>query len=338
MKKLLFLFLSFVVIFSCVGCRPEKTEVDTTVDMTPRLISTSGINDFADVAETVRSAIVGVSVKLSNGSSLGSGVAIADNGYVLTNQHVISGQKDITLYLADKTTTKADLIWSDSSIDLAILKSAKNIPYLSTAPLSDVKIGDDVLAVGTPLSLQFQHTFTKGIVSALNRTLEIQSLGGYTTYMQNLIQHDASINSGNSGGPLINSQGKVIGINSLKASDAEGIGFAIPIETATAIAERVIPDANFEQVRLGVFGCDAELAKFKNETDLDKGVFVLDVKKGSIMSLTGLRAGDVIVSINDEKITNNLDFRKAIYKLNPGEEVRIGVYNAGQTREIVINI
>lgn len=334
MKKFLFLFLSLAVVFSCTACGAAKSEIDTTVDMSPRLISMSGIDDSADIAEAVRSAIVGVSAKLSNGTSLGSGVAIAEGGYVLTNQHVISGQRGITLYFADKTTASAELIFSDSSIDLAILKSSKDLPYLPTAPLSDVQIGDDVLAVGTPLSLQFQHSFTKGIVSALNRTLEIQSLGGYTTYMQNLIQHDASINSGNSGGPLINSQGKVIGINSLKASDAEGIGFAIPIETATAVAERVIPNANFEQVRLGVFGCDAELAKFKSQTDLDKGVFVLDVKNGSVMSTTGLRNGDVIVSINGENINNTLDFRKAIYKLNHGEEVSILIYNAGETREI----
>lgn len=336
MKKILFLLLSSAVIFSCVGCTPSKTEVDTSVDMTPRLISTADVDSSADVAEAVRSAIVGVSAKLSNGTSLGSGVAIADGGYVLTNQHVISGQKSITLYFADKTTANAELIWSDSSIDLAILKSSKNLPYLSTSPLSDVQIGDDVLAVGTPLSLQFQHTFTKGIVSALNRTLEIQSLGGYTTYMQNLIQHDASINSGNSGGPLINSKGKIIGINSLKASDAEGIGFAIPIETATAVAERVIPNTNFEQVRLGVFGCDAELAKFKNQTDKDKGVFVLDIKSGSIMSATELKQGDVITSINNDSISNTLDFRKAIYKLDFGQEVVVGVYSEGQEKEIKI--
>lgn len=335
MKKLGLFLISVCLL--CGGCTiSSNQEIDTTVDMTPRLIATSEVMDSAQIAETVKSAIVGISASLSNASSIGSGVAVADGGYIITNYHVINGAKAITLYFADKSTASANFVWGDSSVDIAILRSAKNLPYLDTSPLENVEVGDDVLAVGTPLSLQFQHTFTKGIVSALNRTIEIPSLGGYTTYMQNLIQHDASINSGNSGGPLINTQGKVIGINSLKASDAEGIGFAIPIETATAVANKIIKTGQFKQVYLGVFGQDATLAKFNQQTTEESGVFVVDIDPQSPLAKTNLQKGDVIVGINGKEIKNTLDLRKAIYALSPEEKIEIAF--KGQSSQQVHNV
>ena len=328
MKKLV-LFLCLFSTISLSGCIFQQKNNLESVDMSPRLISTSQVLSSTEIAETVKGAIVGISAKLGSAQSIGSGVAIADGGYVLTNFHVINGAKSLTLYLADKSTVSAEYIWGEQGVDLALLKAKKNLPYLDTAPLENVFIGDDVLAVGTPLSLEFQHTFTKGIVSALNRTIEIPSLGGYTTYMQNLIQHDASINSGNSGGPLINTQGKVIGINSLKASDAEGIGFAIPIETATSLISRLLPDAKFEKVYLGVFGHDASLAKFNGLSEEAEGVFVVDIDPNSPLAKTTLEVGDVITHINGKAIKTTLDLRKAIYLLNKGETVEI-TYKSGE--------
>ena len=335
MKKLaLFLMLTATICF--VGCTPAQTEIDGTVDMTPRLISSTQTLTSAEIANNVKSAIVGISAKLSNGTSIGSGVAIADGGYILTNFHVVNGGKSFTVYFANKSTAKATFVWGDSALDLAIMKSTQNLPYLDTAPLSEVEIGDDVLAVGTPISLQFQHTFTKGIISALNRTIEVPSLGGYSTYMQNLIQHDASINSGNSGGPLINNQGKIIGINSLKASDAEGIGFAIPIETAMAVAKRVIPDNNFKQVYLGVFTCDAELAEVEQLSTISQGAYIIDIDGMSPLGKTNLKNGDVITKINDKEIKSTLDLRKAIYSLNQGEKVEITFHNGTEIEKTEI--
>lgn len=336
MKKFVVFLFGIFIILNFVACGTTASTLDTTVDMTPRLISSATSMSSTAVVEAVRSAIVGVSASLNYGTSIGSGVAVADGGYVLTNHHVISGANSIKLYYADKDVGNASLIWSDSSLDLAIIKSEKNMPYLATSPLSEVGVGDDVLAVGTPISLQFQHSVTKGIVSALNRTLEIQSISGYTTYMQNLIQHDASINAGNSGGPLINTTGKIIGINSLKASDAEGIGFAIPIETAINVIARVIPNNDFEQVYLGVFACDAELAKFKEQTDLDNGVFVVDIAKDSPISNADLKIGDVITSINSQDIKNMLDFRKILYSLDKGDKVEIKYYQNGEPKTTTV--
>lgn len=336
MKKLVLFLCALTVMIS--GCQPKSAEIDTTVDMTPRLISSSQPLSSAQIAENVKSAVVGISARLTNSTSIGSGVAVADGGYVLTNFHVISGAKKITLYCADNSTTPATYLWGDGALDIALLKANKPLPYLATAPLENVAIGDDVLAVGTPLGLEFQHTFTKGIVSALNRTIELSSLGGYTTYMQNMIQHDASINSGNSGGPLINNQGKVIGINSLKASDAEGIGFAIPIETATAAIEHIIPNPNFEEVYLGVFGHDAENAKFLGKTTEKEGVFVEDIDPLSPLAKTTLKRGDVLVGVGGKTIKNMLDLRKAIYALKKGQSVQIDFIENGQKQTFVLDI
>ena len=328
MKKLALFLLPLCFVAGCM----QKTEIDQTVDMTPRLISTSQTLSTEQIAETVKSAIVGISAKITGGSSIGSGVAIADGGYIITNFHVISGAKNITVYFADKSSAKAQFIWGDSGIDLALIKSAQNLPHLDTAPLENVTVGEDVLAVGTPLSLNFQHTFTKGIVSALNRTIEIESLGGFTTYMQNLIQHDASINSGNSGGPLINAQGKVIGINSLKASDAEGIGFAIPIETATAVTEKLIPNGELNEVHLGLFAIDAENA------GLQQGALVVDLEPSSILLQNGLMLGDVITAVNNKEIKNMLDLRKAIIALNSGDTLELTVFSISGQRTISVQV
>ena len=153
-----------------------------------------------DVVENnVKGAVVGIASFSSSGTSVGSGVAISDGGYVLTNHHVVNGANSILVYYADKTQGPAKSIWSDSSLDLAIIQTEKNMPYLQCGTSKELKVGQDILAIGTPLTLQFKHTVTKGIVSALNRTLEVGSISD-AVYLQNLIQHDASINPGNSGG------------------------------------------------------------------------------------------------------------------------------------------
>ncbi|MDD3862512.1 MAG: trypsin-like peptidase domain-containing protein [Clostridia bacterium] len=341
MKKIVIFFIFVAIIFSsgiiissCFGANIE--ERDLSVDMTPRLISTRDNMNATEVSDAVKSAVVGISASSVRGTSVGSGVAIALGGYILTNQHVVGSSNDITVYFADKTKGSAKLIWSDFGIDIAILKSAIDMPYLETAPLSEVRVGEDVLAIGTPLSLQFKHSVTKGIVSALNRALEVENSNGTISYMQNLIQHDASINSGNSGGPLINFDGKVIGINALKAADAEGIGFAIPIETATVAIEKVIPNNSFQQTYVGVMAYDAELAYFNDETDASMGAYVMDIALNSPAFNSQLQSGDVITRINLLKINNTLDLRKAIYILNVGDEIEIDVIRRGEIKTIRI--
>jgi len=339
MKKIVIFFIVVAIIFSsgilssCFGVIEER---DLSVDMTPRLISTREDMDATEISDTVRSAVVGISANSIRGTSVGSGVAITLGGYIITNQHVVDNSNDITIYFANKTKSSAKLIWSDFGIDIAILKSAIDMPYLETAPLSEVRVGESVLAIGTPLSLQFKHSVTRGIVSALERSLEVENSNKTISYMQNLIQHDASINSGNSGGPLINFDGKVIGINALKAADAEGIGFAIPIETAMIVVEKVIPDNSFKQTYVGVMAYDAELAYFNDETDVSTGAYVMDIASNSPAFNSQLQLGDVITRINLLKINNTLDFRKAIYILNVGDEIEMDIIRRGEMKTIKI--
>lgn len=334
------IFLLFIMLFSVSGCTTNEEARDFSVDMSPRMISLSSDMNTAEVVEGVKGAVVGISAKMGRGTSIGSGVAISDNGYIITNEHVVSGNETVTIYLADKTLKNAELIWSNPALDIAVLKAEVNLPYLQIASLDEVRVGDDVIAIGTPLSLQFKHTVTKGIVSALNRTLEVENSGGTISYMQDLIQHDASINSGNSGGPLINSNGKVIGINALKASDSEGIGFAIPIETATAAIKKIIPinsvEQTYEQAYLGLLCYDAEIAYYNNETDIQTGVYIMDIAKDSPAYNSELMPGDIITRINNFDINWMLDMKKAIFDINPENEVSIDFIQNGQYKTIKI--
>jgi len=334
-KKFCLKIFIFVLMCFCLcagGCAINfKQNINTmeTVDMTPRLISLADNLQTSQVVENVKSAIVGIKSANVDSYSVGSGVAIREGGYILTNQHVISGARSITIYFADKSSASASLIWQDSSVDLAVIKSSKDMPYLQ-CETQNIAVGQDVLAIGTPLSLAFGHTVTKGIVSALDRTLEIPTTGGGFTYMQNLIQHDASINPGNSGGPLINSSGKVIGINTLKANDAEGIGFAIPIITGYGIVERLSADNGYSAPYMGVMGISTDYARAKNMEANFNGLYILDVDNNSVAGLVGVKKGDIIYQIDNVKINNFLDLRKFIYSRSIGDKVTVYLNRSGK--------
>jgi len=331
-KKILIflLIISCLIVFS--GCNlnfTNKFQTDSDVNMTPRLISLNEELPTSEIISNVKSAIVGIKSNLSNGYAVGSGVAIKQGGYILTNQHVISNSKGITLYFADKSTASASLIWQDSSIDLAVIKSSKEIPYLE-CETEEVLVGQDVLAIGTPLSLAFQHTVTKGIISAVDRTLEMESLGGSVSYLQDLIQHDASINPGNSGGPLINSHGRVVGINTLKATDAEGIGFAIPIVTGKSIVERLSANNSYTAPYMGVMGISSDFAKSKEYQVNSEGLYLIGVDEKSQAGLVGLLPGDIIYQIDDVKIKSFLDLRSFMYSHSIGDEVVVYLNRNGE--------
>ena len=331
--KAVFLVLLMVFSLNLSGCT-LSSNIDTSQDMTPRLISVSDDLQTSEMVEEVKSAVVGISATVDGGYSVGSGVAIASGGYILTNHHVIEGARSVKVYLSNNVESYAKVLYSDSALDLAILKADVNMPYLDTEPSTNLKVGEDVVAIGTPLTLQFKHTVTKGIVSALNRTLEISNLGGTSTLMQDLIQHDASINPGNSGGPLINSAGKVVGINTLKATDAEGIAFAIPIEVATSLSSKVIQNVNYTAPKLGIFAYDANIARFALKTKAQNGLYIEAVQKDSALYNAGVKNGDVILSINNLDMNTSIDLRKLLYSLNAGDEIEIKILRDDETHII----
>ena len=336
MKKMGLVFF-MLPIFLCGGCTSHSYEgyIDPNVDMRVREISVGSSAEVYDVLNDARSAVVGISVDLNDGYAVGSGVAISNGGYILTNFHVVEGGDDISLYYADKSTGTASVLWADVGLDMAVLKSSREIPYLSTESLDNIFIGQDVYAIGTPLTLEFKHTVTKGIVSATDRTLETESAYG-SSFLQSLIQHDASINPGNSGGPLIDSRGRVIGLNTLKASEGEGIAFAIPIEIGRVVVDKIIENNAYQTPYLGVFGFDSNLAEVYGQRLNDKGVYVVSATGSA--EKAGILKGDLITAINGEEIDNMLDLRVAVYKRNIGDVINISFLRDGKAFEASVKL
>jgi len=319
-----------IVLFLCLSlCGCKKT--DNATNLTHELITINETQDFStsEIANTIAPAIVGIGGIGASGESVGSGVCVARDGYVLTNAHVVEGCDKINLYLYDKTTSSASIVYTNSVLDLAILKCRKGLPYLSLGDSDSLSVGEDVLAVGTPLSLTLTHTFTKGIVSALNRTLKVDSHDG-AGYMQNLIQHDASLNPGNSGGPLINSQGEVVGINTLKIGSGEGIGFAIPSKSFKSLLGSYVKNINYKVPYLGVYGYDSEIANYYDKTNMENGFYVIDIADNSPLKELEIKSGAVISSLNGNPIKNTLDLKDALYELNVNDVVSIEYYFNGK--------
>lgn len=301
----------------------QNTNYEFNTDMSPRLISVNeGKISFEQVAPQVSCCVVGIQAINSQYSSIGSGVCVADNGYILTNQHVINGAEKIYILLADGSNTSAQLIWQDTALDLAILKCKISLPWLEIADIEEAEVGEPVMAIGTPLSLQFQHSHTAGIISALNRMIAVQSDDGQN-YMQNLIQHDASINPGNSGGPAITLNGKVIGINTLKLTEAEGIGFAIPAYIIKPILSHIQEDGFYNTVYLGIYGYDSTIAKYYG-TDIDKsGVFISQIDTSGPLAQANIKSGDIITKIENQEINTMLDLRVQLYNHKVGDNITI---------------
>ena len=186
------------------------------------------------------------------------------------------------------------------------------------------------IAIGTPLGLQFKHTVTSGIISALNRTVKVPTERGQN-YMEDLIQTDASINPGNSGGPLINANGEVVGINTIKVTSAEGIGFAIPIEVAKPVIRHFIEEGEFVTPYIGIVGFDKEIARYyKQEKDIQEGVYVVDIDERGPAYKAGIRVDDIITRVGDIKVTKMLELRSAIYSYKVGDRVGIRFIRRGK--------
>lgn len=304
---------------------------------------------IADVVENVTSCVVGVSkiknagttVFLKDGTSslgLGSGVIVSENGYILSNEHV-TGSKYSNCYitLENGKTYTASVVWSDSTVDLSIAKiNVKNLPYASLGDSDNVRIGEIVYAIGNPIGYEFQRTVTSGIISAVNRTVRIDE-NGESTYMEDLIQTDATINPGNSGGPLINPDGKIIGINSVKIASAEGIGFAVPINIVKPIIEKYMKEEKFEEASLGIFAYDKEIIPYIDEKiEIQKGIYIAQISLDSPAAKTGLKVGDVITKIDNLELNKMCDLRSYIYTKSPGDEVNLTIYR--NRREIQIRV
>ena len=304
---------------------------------------------ITEVIEQVNEAIVGISklknsgttIFLEDGTSelgLGTGMIVSENGYILTNEHV-SGGKYSNCYVTLSTgkSYQGNVVWSDSTLDLAIVKiNSKNLPFVTLGDSSNVKVGQSVYAIGNPIGFEFQRTVTSGIISAVDRTILLEEEGS-TSYMEDLIQTDATINPGNSGGPLINNQGEVIGINSIKITSAEGIGFAIPINTAKNIIESFITTGKFEEAYLGVFAYDKNIIPYLDSNlNLENGIYVVQVTFNSPAARYGIQEKDVLLEIDGIALNKMCDLRCYIYEKKPGDTVTLKVLR--NNREINMEV
>jgi serine protease Do len=254
---------------------------------------------------------------------VGSGFIINDKGYILTNAHVVFGSHEIKVALEDGGIFEAKIRGMDTITDLAIVKiEANGLPVPEIAKNNSLKIGQMAIAIGSPLGLVGGPTVTAGVISALNRSIQTE-----VTFMEGLIQTDAAINPGNSGGPLINSSGTVIGINSAIIPFAQGIGFAIPIQSAMWVAEQLMKFGEVTRPWISISGVDVnpKLVAYYN-LPISKGVMITNVLKGGEADKSGVQPGDILVGIDNTPINNVRDLVNFINKHKLGDRITLELF------------
>jgi serine protease Do len=266
-------------------------------------------------------------------SSLGSGVIIdGKRGFILTNQHVILKSKTITVGLKDGREFKAQIVGADPDSDLAVLRisSPKALPDITMGDSGNLMIGETVIAIGNPFG--FSNTVTTGVISATNRSVRTDDM-----VYHDFIQTDASINPGNSGGPLLNINGELIGINTAIYAKAQGIGFAIPINTAKRIVSDLIRYGEVIPAWIGITvqDIDADLARYLKASSV-RGVLVKKAEKSGPASKAGIRDGDIILSIKNRDITSEKDFHRAMIAHSAGEKIDITIWRNGKIKTVSV--
>lgn len=305
----------------------------------------------AMVARTATPAVVGISVLKVDSSSIfdgnaaekwgvGSGVIVSSDGYILTNHHVAGGKsRRIIVSLSDGTNVDGVTVWSEPVLDLAVVKV--NLTGLISIPLGDsdnLKVGEPAIAIGNPLGLQFQRTVTSGIISALNRTIKIETEQG-PNYMEDLIQTDASINPGNSGGPLLNSKGEVIGINTIKVVSAEAIGFAVPVNVAKPVIESLVENGEFQEPYMGIFAYDKEVIPYiDGNVKIDNGVYVANIDESGPAYEAGIRVGCIIKQIDGKDVNTMMQLRCCMYCKKPGDTIYVTHLERGSNKTVTVPI
>ena len=352
---LIFLLVFLILILSYILY--EKTQVtesnlsqqNVTVERTTQTIDEVQEKNRAatEMISEVNDNVVGISKVKNSGSSifsddnitslgLGTGLIVGENGYILTNAHV-SGEKYSRCYvtLVDGKTYDGSVVWSNTDIDMAIVKiNQKNLKVAILGNSDDIKVGETVYAIGNPIGYEFQRTVTSGIISAVNRTIKFEE-DEAETYMEDLIQTDATINPGNSGGPLVNADGQVIGINGVKITSAEGISFAIPINSVKAVIESFNTNGKFDEATLGVFAFDKNVLGYINENlQFSEGIYVARINAKSAAEDAGLKKGDIILTIDGNKLERMCDLRCYIYTKKPGDTVTLKIQRNNREMEV----
>ena len=278
---------------------------------------------------------------------VGTGVIVDESGYILTNSHVVNDgdTKSVTVSLYDGSDVDGTVLWNDSTLDLAVVK-IEDTGDLVAADLGDsdtVNIGAYAAAIGNPLGLEFERSMSQGIISGLNRSIQVSD-GSKTTTMEGLMQTDATINSGNSGGPLFNSKGQVIGINTAKASSGEGMGFAIPINVAKPIVAQVKASGSYERPYIGISGISLqEQQQYSSDALMEqfgtsKGIYVASVSPSGGAAAAGLEQGDIILKVNGTEVGTMNKLNQELVKFSIGDSVTLTVMRDKTEQEFEVEL
>jgi len=301
----------------------EGTKFNYTIDKT--------VSPVVPIAKKVSPSIVAIKIKKNvrdffgdsyQSEGTGSGIIIDNNGHIVTNNHVVEGSNDIVVVLKDGKELAAKIVGRDGQTDLAVIKvEEKNLPYVELGDSSTLEVGELAVAIGSPMGTEYAGSVTAGVISGLDRKIFIGDKN------MTLIQTDAAINPGNSGGALVNSEGKVVGINTLKLieSKVEGMGFAIPINEAKPIIQQLIENKKVSRPYMGITGStiDAQTAK---QYSVPQGVLVRDVVKGSGADKAKLQRGDIITKIDDKKVDTIEQLVEIIRNHKVGDTLKVEVY------------
>lgn len=306
------------------------------------------VNTTTELIDTVRQvepAVVTVVTNESVGNSFGgtvqasgSGVIISQDGHIITNNHVVEGGSSVAVIYSDGTRVPASVVGTDPLTDIAVLKVDGQVPaYVPFGDSNALNLGEWVIAIGSPLG-NYRGSVTVGVVSGLNRTVD-------GTQQENLIQTDAAINHGNSGGPLINLAGQIVGINTLVVRDtvggapAEGLGFAVPSNTVRSVAEQLISRGRIDYPFIGISYSEVT-PQLAGEMNLatKHGVVVTQVTSGSPAARAGLQMRDVIMAIDNNAIDEDNSLRSILFKYHVGDQVTLTVERGGQTIQVKITL
>lgn len=320
----------------------KATSVDGTNVSKNETVTTYNIETVESpvvaIAQKLSPSVVGVKVSytsqnlwgITQAEGEGSGIVYSTDGYIVTNYHVIesavksSSAKIYVLLADDETEREATIVGYDELTDLAVIKiEENNLTAAEFGNSDEIKVGELAVAIGNPLGQEFAGTVTGGYISGLNRSITVDN----TVY--NLIQTDAAINSGNSGGPLVDSKGRVIGVNTAKisATGVEGIGFAIPVNDVLPIVEELIQNKKINRPYIGIGGITLSSAlAYRN--NLVEGVYIQEITENSPAQKAGIKIGDVVCEVGDQKVSSISDINAIKNKLNIGDTLKLKIYRA----------
>lgn len=321
---------------------PENESLSLDIQESPRSLATATEEDGMSLQEIYEHnipSVVSITSTLRNGSSTGTGVILSENGYIVTNNHVVQGAGRIDIQLTDQRVFPADLVAGDAVSDLAVLYiEAENLTPAQFGDSEILRVGDTVAAIGDPLGVEFRGTMTNGIVSAINRDVTVN---GRTL---NLIQTNAALNSGNSGGPLINCYGQVIGINTMKIgaftdnAGVEGLGFAIPSATVKEIVAQLISQGYVSgRPALGIQG-DGLSSFYQHFYRMPAGLYVTNVQQGSPAAQAGIEIGDILTKVDSNPVGDMDSLNAILYSHNVGDVVQLMIYRNGYLATVELTL